>query len=246
VDPIEKPLFEHAGWCPICEADATFSSTGPYFRNTLKCLACRTGPRQRAVMEVLGRLFPNWKTQIIHECSPAMGLSDKLARECKGYVGTHYDTSVPFGEISQSNGYRSEDLEAQTFSDESFDIVITQDVFEHIFHPDRAIKEIARTMRPGGAHVMTTPITRKERPSRRRAAIVNGNIEYLRDQNHHGNPIDKSGSLVTIDWGYDIAAYLAEHSGLSIMIMDIDNIDHGIRADLNEVIICRKLEAPHL
>jgi ubiquinone/menaquinone biosynthesis C-methylase UbiE len=45
--------------------------------------------------------------------------------------------------------------EAQSFPAESFDIVVTQDVFENLFAPDRAIKEIARTLRPGGAHIMT-------------------------------------------------------------------------------------------
>lgn len=118
-----------------------------------------------------------------------------------------------------------------------FDLVITQDVFEHLFHPDRAIKEIARTLKPGGATLMTVPILRKTLPSRRRAEIVDGAITHLLDAQFHGNPIDAKGSLVTVDWGYDFVAYLQAVSGLSFLMIQIDNIDHGIRADLNEVLI---------
>ncbi|WP_371419407.1 methyltransferase domain-containing protein [Bradyrhizobium sp. CCBAU 051011] len=35
------------------------------------------------------------------------------------------------------------------FADDTFDLVITQDVFEHIFRPDLAISDIARTLKIG-------------------------------------------------------------------------------------------------
>jgi SAM-dependent methyltransferase len=239
-------FFQHEGWCPICEAETVFEAKGPYFRNTLVCPTCKTGPRQRAVAEVLTKFYPKWRKLKIHECSPAMALSAKLKRECPGYIGTHYDTSVPFGQTNPKHGFRSEDLEHQTFGDATFDIVVTQDVFEHIFRPDLAIKEIARTLKPYGAHIFTTPITRKVAGSLRRAELVNGEVKHILEPAYHGNPIDSSGSLVTVSWGYDIAPYLAFHSGLSVTIMDIDNLDHGIRADLNEVIVCHKVAIPNI
>ncbi|WP_161851799.1 class I SAM-dependent methyltransferase [Bradyrhizobium sp. CCBAU 051011] len=33
---------------------------------------------------------------------------------------------------------RNENVEEQKFEDCSFDLMVTQDVFEHIFHPDKA------------------------------------------------------------------------------------------------------------
>ncbi len=41
----------------------------------------------------------------------------------------------------------NEDLENQTFQNESFDIVITQDVMEHIYDPGKAFAEVARTFK---------------------------------------------------------------------------------------------------
>jgi len=245
--PAGAYLFEHKGVCPVCEADTTFRAEGPYFRGTLKCISCDSVPRERAVVAVLAKYFPNWRSMDIHEGSPSLRrVSRKLAEECKGYIGSHYDTSVPFGCIGPSHGLRSENLEAQTFADNSFDIVITQDVFEHLFRPDLAIKEVARTLRQGGAHICTVPIVRKNNPSMRRAEKVGDQIRNIEPAHYHGNPIDPNGSLVTIGWGYDIAAYFFRHADLTVTIIDIDNIDMGIRADLNEVLVCRKLGIPSL
>lgn len=243
----ETYRFEHAGFCPICETQVIFQADGPYFRNTLKCPSCGSAPRARAVANVLEQHFPMWRSMRIHECSPAnRGISAKMQRECPLYVGTHYNPSVPFGSIGP-HGYRSEDLEAQTFDDGIFDLVVTQDVFEHLLRPDLAIKEIARTLKPGGAHICTVPMVRKHSPSIRRAELISGKVHHLvAKPEYHGNPIDPSGSLVTVAWGYDLAGYLAHHSQLIVTIVDVDNIDKGIRADLNEVLVCRKLPVPHI
>jgi SAM-dependent methyltransferase len=94
----------------------------------------------------------------IHESSPGGDkVSQRLKNEAKSYVASQFDRSIPFGS-NHPNGYRSEDLQNQTFPDECFDIVVTQDVFEHIFEPDKAIKEIARALRPNGAFIATVPI----------------------------------------------------------------------------------------
>ena len=61
------------------------------------------------------------------------------------------------------NGIRFENLEHLSFDNETLDLHITQDVFEHLFDPAAAFREIARTLRPGGAHVFTTPLVQKKR-----------------------------------------------------------------------------------
>lgn len=193
-------------------------------------------------MHVLSKFIPDWREKAMHESSPGWDIvSHRLAAECKSYVASQYGLSVPFGTSVQTHlpckSYRSENLEQQTFADASFDIVVTQDVFEHIFWPHLAIKEIARTLKPGGATLMTVPIVRGAQPSRRRAALVDGKVSHLLPAQYHGNPVDSKGALVTVDWGYDIVSYLQYHSGLSFMMIQIDNIDLGIRATLNEVLI---------
>jgi SAM-dependent methyltransferase len=196
---------------------------------------------------VLSRFFPKWRDLSVHESSPGLDIvSRRLSRECRLYVATQWDESVPFGAIHPTKGYRSEDLQRQTFADESFDLVVTQDVFEHIFRPDLAIKEIARTLRPNGAFICTVPIVNGVRASERRASLIEGRIEHRAEPTYHGNPISDKKSLVTIDWGYDIVSYLQHHSGLSFIMLRIDNIDLGIRANLIEVLLGFKRDIPAL
>ncbi len=67
---------------------------------------------------------------------------------------------------------RSENIEDLTFADESIDIFVTQDVLEHVFHPDRAIAEIHRVLKPGGTHIFTAPKHRGLDKTVQRATIA--------------------------------------------------------------------------
>ena len=43
------------------------------------------------------------------------------------------------------------------FSDSTFDLVLSFDVFEHIADSDAHLAEVARVLRPGGAYALQTP-----------------------------------------------------------------------------------------
>jgi SAM-dependent methyltransferase len=235
------------GYCQICEDSAIFRSKDDWLRDHFFCERCRSIPRERSILYALNLFYPEWRTLKIHESSPAdRGASQKIRQECPGYVASHYDRNVPPGTVHPSGKYRSEDLEHQTFEDESFDLVITQDVFEHLFWPDLAIREIARTLRLGGAHIGTVPLVMREQPSRRRARLTGGQIIHELPPEYHGNPLSSDGSLVTMDWGFDIADYLNHLSGLNTTLVFVDDLHLGLRAQFLEVLVCRKLSLPSL
>ncbi len=174
-----------------------------------------------------------------------MSGSKKLRREAADYTASFFLPGKKRGEPLKKLDARNEDLERQTFADETFDLVITQDVFEHLFRPDLAIAEIARTLKPGGAHVCTVPICLKSAPSARRALRrEDGTVEHLATPVYHGNPIDETGSLVTVDYGYDIADYFDRSSGLNTTIVLIDDLSRGIHAEYIEVLVSRKPSGP--
>ena len=198
-------------------------------------------------MAVLTSFYPDWRSLAVHESSPAgRGVSAKLQAECAGYVPSQFDAAIPVGERHPHLHYVSQDLEAQSFPDGCFDLVIAQDVFEHLFRPDLAIREIRRTLRPGGACLMTAPLVRKGQPSRRRASRMDGGVVHHQEPLYHANPVDETGSLVTIDWGFDIADYLSEHSGMTTTIHYFDDRSRGLQAELLEVVVCRRSQAPSL
>lgn len=237
-----KQMIKNHGYCYTCDKQVEFVSKNTWLRSNYKCNNCGSIPRERALMYCIEKFYPNWKNFSIHETSPAnRGASRKLKENCFKYQESQYFSGFPLGKIHET-GWRNEDLENQTFADESFDLVISQDVMEHIFNPEKAFLEIARTLKPGGAHIFTVPIVNKEKASCIRASLeADGKINYLKKANYHGNPINPKGSLVTRDWGYDICDFILKHSGLYTTIVFIDDISLGIRAEYIEVLISRKI-----
>jgi SAM-dependent methyltransferase len=236
-----KEVIKNQGYCYTCDREVVFSSQHEWLRDNYICSNCGSIPRERALMYVIEKFYPQWRQLSVHESSPAnRGASVKLKKYCPKYLASQYLSGFPLGE-THSNGWKNEDLENQTFADESFDIVVTQDVMEHIFNPEKAFSEIARTLKPGGAHIFTVPILNKEKPSSIRAKLeADGKINYLCEAQYHGNPISAEGSLVTRDWGYDICDFILKNSGLYTTIVYIDNTALGVRAEYIEVLVSRK------
>ena len=230
------------GHCPACGHDTTFRSKEHWLRDFFLCESCGSIPRERALMRVIEMYYPNWRDLRIHESSPGnRGTSVTLRRECKNYTASQYDTKIAFGKKHRSGSYQSEDLENQTFEDEAFDLVISQDVMEHVFDPKAAFREVTRTLRPGGAHIFTTPLVNKAKPTEQCAILHdNGTIEHLFKPEYHGNPIDSSGSLVTFRWGYDIVQWVFEACKLPTTMICIDDLSMGIRAEYIEVCLTQK------
>lgn len=226
------------GFCPICNQTTIFIEYGSWLRDQYKCIKCDSIPRNRALINTIKLFVPDYKQILIHESSPGSKSSYYLKKECQGYSCSHYFPEVSLGKTYK--GFRCENLESLTFSDESFDLFITQDVFEHILHPDKAFKEIARVLKPGGMHIFTMPWYPELKDSRQRAAIKDGEIDYLEEAIYHGNPISKQGSLVTYDWGADFVDYVYKHSGMSTTIYLHRDRSLGLDARHLQVFISKK------
>lgn len=154
-------------------------------------------------------------------------------------MSSHYFPDQAFGTLV--SGHRNENLEAMTFPSASFDVVITQDVLEHIYDPAAVFREIARTLKPGGAHIFTVPLVNKHRPSQVWAVPNDdGSPRFLDEPDYHANPIDPRGSAVTMHWGYDIVQFIKDACGLDTRIEAIDNLEIGVRAEYIEVLVTEK------
>src|SRR5699024_5851323 len=94
-----------------------------------------------------------------------------------------------------------------------FDLVITQDVLEHVANPASAFREIARVLRPGGRHVFTIPWYPAAK-TRTRAYEQQGRIVHVLEPEHHGNPVDPEGSLVFTDFGGDLPEMISSGTGM--------------------------------
>ena len=225
------------GHCPICAGATLFVEVGPYLRNDYRCIRCDSIPRWRALITVLEREFPDWRHLQIHESSPSGPASRKLRREAVHYTSSQFLSGHPGGSVV--DGITCQDLESLTFPDRSLDLVITQDVLEHLLDPERAVVEIARVLRPGGAHVFTVPIF-AGRPTLVRAAASGSGVDYLLPADYHGNPVDPNGSLVVREWGDDLVEFVARATGLPTEVHTVRDRRRGLDGEFLDVLVTRK------
>lgn len=231
---------KNRGICPCCKRDTVFFATNSWFRDNYACTSCGSTPRERALIATLDKHFPDWPNLRIHESSPSnSGASLAMRSRCPGYIASQFHPGATLGSIV--DGHSNQNLEQQTFPDESFDLVVTQDVLEHLFHPDRGFKEIARTLRKGGAHVFSVPIINRHRKSKVWAELdENGELRFLGTPEYHSNPVDPEGCPVTMHWGFDIVDSIRDCCGMDTEIEDEYDLNRGLSARYLEIFVSRK------
>jgi len=225
------------GWCAVCRRRVVFLAVTDWLRDDWRCLRCWSIPRQRALMVVLEHAVPGWRGHRIHESSPGGSSSDAIAAACPGYDASQLWPGRELG--STVDGVRCEDLSRLTLPDASLDVLITQDVLEHVLEPERAFAEVARVLRPGGAHVFTVPWY-WWRPTRVRARVVDDAVRHLEPPDFHANPIDPEGSLVATEWGADLREVIRAHGGLETSVHVIRDRRLGIDGDFRDVFVSRR------
>lgn len=233
------PSRRNVGWCACCREETEFVELGDWLRDQYVCTRCYSIPRLRAVNHILDRYFPGWEQATIHESSPSNAL---ISRHAERYTCSQFFDDVALGD--ERDGVRCENLEQLTFADDTFDLFITQDVMEHVFHPNRAVREIMRVIKPGGAHVFTTPKHKGLANSRRRASIKEGQVVHLLEAEYHGNPIGDGRALVTWDYGDDFEQYLWEWCGNPTATYVTRDRVLGLDGEYLEVFVTRKIERP--
>lgn len=96
-----------------------------------------------------------------------------------------------------------EDLTALTLPSNTFDLVTTNEVLEHVPSIDAALAELARILKPGAWHIGTHPLKHQVR-SIVKSKLENGIVVHLAQPEYHGDPFSDSGSLVFEIPGWDI------------------------------------------
>jgi SAM-dependent methyltransferase len=234
--------------CPICERTLEFRTPDDYHccRSLLRAPECPLNVcavRERAMAAVVFELYgrEGVRSLHIHEPAPtARGLTLWLQKNCPGYVPSGYFPGQPFGE--NVGRLRNEDLHAQTFADATFDLVLHLDVLEHLFRPFEALREIERTLKPGGRCLMTAP-TYAERVHSEQVAFeeADGKLRIVGTPEYHGNPQDPSGgALVTWRYGYDLPLLISRNTGFDVEVRRWQSRSQAIMGAMTEVYVLRK------
>jgi SAM-dependent methyltransferase len=188
-------------------------------RESHVCGICGANYRMRVQARTLLRLLGMHRTRALFEklsTQPEFSIyetathnvfrnADMLA--LKNYVSSEYFNQAKPGEFV--NGVMNQTLEGLTFADESFDVVLTSEVLEHVVDLDRALAEIRRVLKPGGLHVFTVPNDPQLLHSAERARFVQGKIVHMKPPVFHGDSLREEGILAFRDFGSNATAYLS-------------------------------------
>jgi O-antigen biosynthesis protein len=209
--------FSVEGFCIPCNKKVSFlvdmqsggqrNANGwlPNWRERMECSCCRMNNRQRLIASLVKQLLSTKQSQRVYFMEQVTPIYHWVAAKFKDHdlIGSEYlGHKYPGG--STINGIRHEDIEKLSFSDLQLDLIVSNDVFEHVPHPIKAFAECARVLKPGGVMLATIPFCSKYDVSVVRARINNGDVEHIFPPQFHGNPVSADGSLVFTDFGWDI------------------------------------------
>ncbi len=181
------------------------------WREWLICPVTGLNNRLRAALHLIdSELGPlPWESLYITEqVTPLFAF---LARKYPSIVGSEFlGDRIPRGQ-SDANGVRNENLTCLTFSDTSFDVVLSFDCFEHMPDFPQGMREIARVTKPGGRLLWSVPF-RSDLPSNltRAAMQHDGSITHYEQPEYHGDPVNAEGCLCFTHFGWEMLDQVKE------------------------------------
>lgn len=202
--------WTHPGFCLACEQavalklDWVSSNTElPNFRERLLCPRCGLNNRQR----FLAGLVRERTT-----ADTSIYLYEQITQFYDWAVGALPGTIAGSEYLGHDRaggdvvaGIRHEDAMAMTYADDTFDVLVSQDVFEHVPDIGLTLAEASRVLRPGGWMWFSVPFHSDRVETVRRAELRAGQVVELLPPQYHGNPVDaEAGSLVFYDHGWGL------------------------------------------
>jgi len=214
--PDNEAPFRVDGFCIGCQRPQEFTvgfdfavrdeqgTRVPNWREHLVC-ECGLNARTRAAIHVLTMKLRVPRNARIYLMEQQSVLYNWLKQRYPNLVGSEYvGDKTALG--ASWRGIRNEDATRLTFSDRSFDYVLSFDVLEHVPDYRRAFKEVHRCLAEGGTFLFTAPFVRNSETTIERARVSDsGKIEHLLEPEYHGDPLNPEGGILCFQhFGWDI------------------------------------------
>lgn len=222
-----RTLDGYDGICAVCGHFGRFENTQRSVRESFQCAACKASQRYRHQAEMIVAHCSRRGSSCLQELVQEPEFSSIAIYE-PGNIGPfrrffsglrNYMTSVFCQDAKDGcDTVRCENLENLTFADESFDLMISSDIMEHVRHPDRAWQEAARVLRKGGLYIFTVPFSWPLADVTVARVDVRGPTDmHILEPRYHRDPLNPEGALVYTDFGLDIVGTLQSY-GFEVLL----------------------------
>ena len=227
------------GYCEACEKPATFmmdwkysTNNNPNYRERLVCKNCKLNNRQRFMISYIKNIInkkPNLVNTlyIFEQTTIFYRYIEKTFIDKINIIGSEYlgPGKKPGDYYS---GIRHEDALRLSFIDESIDIIVSNDVFEHVPNIEVAMIEAYRVLSKRGKLLFSIPFHHKESKTKQRAFVDNvGNINMILTPQYHANPLSNKGALVFYDFGWDILDICKNSGFKEVYLQGYYSMFHG-------------------
>jgi len=209
--------FHTSGYCYVCNRKVNFytnftyaladaeGNQKPNWREHLRCPSCGLNNRMRAAIQIFEQVCVPQIGDAIYISEQKTPLFGWLVQNYQNVSGSEYlGGKIPYGHRDK-DGIRNETLTELTFSDNSFNYILSFDVFEHIPDYLPAFRECLRCLKPGGVLVFSVPFQRNSDMTIVRARVLpNGEVENILPPEYHGDPLNSEGVLCFYHFGWDL------------------------------------------
>ena len=208
------------GRCSVCGADARFVRNvwvlprdlartvpeGFADRESQLCDVCGSSRRVRLLADVLLAHYGGGQSPSIASLVEDDGFRGLEIAEINA-IGRMHPFLAALPRLTYAE-YPEQDIQALTYPDASFDLLLTSETLEHVPDFCRALAETRRVLRPGGRHVFTVPVDPRLERTRSRDGL---------EPVHHGRGggpfalvTRRNDMLAYTDFGLDLPDLLRE------------------------------------
>ena len=217
--PLGNGRGDLKGGCSVCGAATRFvrnswvlprefardAPEGFVDRESLFCASCGSSKRVRILADVL----------LEHYADEADSIAGLVGEESfrrldiveLNSIGRMHPLLARLPRLTYAE-YPDEDIQALTYTDAAFDLVLTSETLEHVPDFRRALVETRRILRPGGRHIFTVPLDPRLQRTRSREGMPP--VYHGRGGGPFALVTRRNDMLAYTDFGVDLPDLLRE------------------------------------
>jgi SAM-dependent methyltransferase len=186
--------------CPLCRRSYFLSLRADPFMT--RCLGCKATVTNLSLIPVIKHHFSNrYDGKVAYELSTYGSTLNWMKKNFSEVVTSEFVPDKPLGQLI--DGFHKEDVQRLSFADETFDVVSSNQVFEHVPDDIQGFKECLRVLRDGGAMVLSVPLF-ETTATERIAILEQASVVFLGKPEYHDSRIGGAKSA-PVFWHHSIS-----------------------------------------
>lgn len=178
--------------CPFCERKSIFLSIG---KNNFesRCISCRGTIISLSLINVINRLKKSLSFSSTYELS-FHGVVFNLLKSKSTFF--YYSEYFPWAMGAEKvNGTPNQDIQNLTLKSNTFTLITSTEVFEHVPDYIRGFEEVFRVLKKGGYLIFTVPLYENLKTTQIAKLTKKGNLVWLLDEEYHGSRLSGNNSV---------------------------------------------------